>query len=71
MVTLYCILSLIAGVVVGSFIESPINVYNGSVRIKQKGRNNVQDNQIKAEISGYMSRREVIKAWKSLKKQIE
>ena len=68
MVTLYCILSLIAGVVVGSFIESPINVYNGSVRIKQKGRNNVQDNQIKAEISGSMTRREVIKLWKSLKK---
>lgn len=62
------IIGIILGLILYRFVlDKTENVYNGSVRIKQKGRNNVQDNQIKAEISGSMKRREVVKLWKSLK----
>jgi len=72
MIYIGIIIGIILGLILYRFVlDKTENVYNGSVRIKQKGRNNVQENKIKAEISGSMTRRQVIKLWKSLKKQIE
>jgi len=68
MTTIYCIICVVIGVIIGSFVKSPITIYKGSVRIKQKGRNNIQENEITAEITAGMKRREVVKAWKELRK---
>jgi hypothetical protein len=68
MTVILYILTFALGGLLGSFIKSPITIYKGTVRIKQKGRNNAQENDIKAEITSEMKRREVIRLWKQLKK---
>lgn len=47
-----------------------VNEYKGTVKNKQRGRNNeqVNDNTTSMEITAGMSRRDVIKIWKELKK---
>lgn len=47
-----------------------INEFKGTVKNKQRGRNNEQinDNTTRIEITAEMSRRDVIKTWKELKK---
>ena len=76
MTTALYILVFALGSLLGAFLmykfgkESITNEYKGTIKNKQRGRGNIQDNDntAKMEINGGMNRREVIKIWRQLKK---
>ncbi len=74
MTTALYIFTFALGVTLGAYITykfrkpTTVNEYSGTVKNKVRGRGNSQTNDNRAEINGGMSRREVLKILKSLKK---